>query len=575
MPLEDKKYDVEANNDWAKNVKGEHLFIDNAQSGRKGYFCIGCGKQMEAVIRKKNPKHRSYFRHIPVDIEKDDTPCTFSNRKYREILATDILQRLKRIKVPNLYKYPPNRQEGPPMLLEKAKFIEAAKVKSQLTFYEDNEGAIKHGKNPEVEDRYLLIRPDVTFFDANNKPILLIELVITHKVSDEKKIKLRRLGIDTVSIIIPKSSEQEIEDNFKTTKRVKWEYNGIEANTKYIRVSPGTTEGVLEFDEQQRRIFEEFISCRKARLNNTLRTIKKCLRSESYNRVEQLFEQELSRVEKATKLEQTRLDEQEARTIKEVAREHRKKNLELAERGRKLEERRKKFRDHKTDVEERFLRATRDQEQELEEIRRNTATELEDGGTEGEIREKFRKGEVELRREFKEIEEELRQSIKETGQSIIELSEKERELSGSLDNLRDEKRISADERRERIRENNRTKFEHKESALSAEIRREEKAIRKLQNRKTSLPESFEQLEEQEQQEFREAKIRLREQEENIEKTIREELAKDLREASSRLPREVSFILEAERVGRDYAILQRQEEYYNAARKFLKKGTWKK
>lgn len=46
MPLEEKKYDIEANNDWAKNVKGEHLFIDNAESGRNGYYCIGCDKQM-------------------------------------------------------------------------------------------------------------------------------------------------------------------------------------------------------------------------------------------------------------------------------------------------------------------------------------------------------------------------------------------------------------------------------------------------------------------------------------------------------------------------------------------------
>lgn len=306
MALEEKIYDIEANNDWAKNVKGEHLYIDNAPSGRQGYFCIGCDKQMDAVIRKKNPKYRSYFRHVPVDVSKNETPCTFSNREYREILATDILQRLKTIKVPSVYKYPPKREEGNPVLLEKAKFITAHKVKSQLTFYEDNEGAIKFGKNPDVEDRCLLIRPDVIFFDANDNPILFIELVVTHKVSEEKKIKLRRLGIDTVSVIVPKSSEQEIEDNFKTTKKIKWEYNGNEANTKYVPVSSGTSERVLEFDAEQRRIFEESNSCRKARLNNTLRSIKKCLQSESYRRTEYHFESEISRIETATKAERER-----------------------------------------------------------------------------------------------------------------------------------------------------------------------------------------------------------------------------------------------------------------------------
>ncbi|MFC7443616.1 hypothetical protein [Mesoflavibacter profundi] len=370
MSLEEKKYDVEANNDWAKNVKGEHLFIDNAQRGRKGYFCIGCDKQMEAVIRKKNPNHRSYFRHVPVDIEKDDTPCTFSNRQYRETLATDILQRVKAIKVPNVYKYPPRGEDGAPMLLEKAKFVTAKKVKSQLTFYEDCKGAIKYGKNPEVEDRYLLIRPDVTFFDANNKPILLIELVITHKVKEEKKIKLRRLGVDTVSIIVPKSSAQEIEDNFKTTKRVKWEYNGIEASTKYIRVSSGTSEGILEFDEDQRRIFEESLTCRKARLNNTLRTIKKSLQSEPYRRAEHDFESELSRIESATKAEREGLEQMEERFEREIYAEFRGKFDEIKERREIVSTERSNFERKSRNLETRYLNKRREIEREEEELSR-------------------------------------------------------------------------------------------------------------------------------------------------------------------------------------------------------------
>lgn len=367
MSLEEKKYDIEANNDWAKNVKGEHLFIDEVQSGRKGYFCIGCDKQMEAVIQKKNPKHRSFFRHIAVDISKDDTQCTFSNRKYREKLATDILQRLKRIKVPSLYKYPPKGEEGDPMLIEKATYIPANKVKSQLTFYEDNEGAIKYGKNPKVEDRYLLIRPDVTFFDANNNPILLIELVITHKVKEEKKIKLRRLGIDTVSIMVPKSSAQEIEDNFKTTKRVKWEYNGIEANTKYIRVSSGTSEGVLEFDEYQRRIFEESVTCRKARLNNTVRTIRKCLQSEPYRRAELDFESEISRIKAATKKAKQELARLEERARRDVFKGFRKEFDTIERKQTEITKQITKEENRYRDLEERYFKKRKElQEKEFE-----------------------------------------------------------------------------------------------------------------------------------------------------------------------------------------------------------------
>jgi hypothetical protein len=413
MPLEEKKYDVEANNDWAKNVKGEHLFIDNAQSGRKGYFCIGCDKQMEAV-KKKNINHRSYFRHVPVDIAKDEKPCTFSNREYRETLATDILQRLKSIKVPNIFKYPPKGEDGAPMLLKKSKFVIAKKVKSQLTFYEDSNGEIKYGKNPDIEDRYLLIRPDVTFFDANDKPILLIELVITHKVNEEKKIKLRRLGIDTVSIIVPKSSEQEIEDNFKTTKRVKWEYNGIEANTEYIRVSSGTSEGILEFDEDQRRIFEESLTCRKARLNNTLRTIRKCLGAEPYRRTEHHLESEISRIESATKTEQQRLDEMEASIDQEV-------REELAGRFQAIEseegsfvKQENKFQQYALGLESRYLEKIREIREEQIELNEITEKENEDHRTETEIKDQFGWDTEQLERDFIGERDKIEQDIRET-----------------------------------------------------------------------------------------------------------------------------------------------------------------
>src|SRR5690606_39079920 len=105
---------------------------------------------------------------------------------------------------------------------------------------------------------------------------------------------------------------------FKSTQRVKWEYNESEANTEYIRVSSGTSEGILEFDEEQKRIFEEDINCRKTRLNNTLRTIRKCLQSESYRRTEHDFESEISRIENAAKRAEQELKDLERRYDEEV-----------------------------------------------------------------------------------------------------------------------------------------------------------------------------------------------------------------------------------------------------------------
>jgi len=318
MPIYKKIYEPNLETDRAKNVKGETVYIDDAESGRKGYFCFGCDKKMQANIQRKNPNFRSYFSHIPVDVLKGEKKCTYSNREHRELIATDILQRIKRIKVPRVLKFPPNGAKGNPVELTKEKFISAHKVKSQLTFYEDKEGIIYNGKNPEIGNRYLLLRPDVTFFNEKDEAILFIELVDTHKVTDEKKIKLRRLGIDTISIIVPRASDQEIEENFKSVQRVKWEYNDEEARTSYISVSYRAPKGVLEFDQQQRRIFGESVSCRQSRINNTIRSLRKCLEGEFYDNIKRDFEREIFRVKKATEASQKRLADLEKRYDEEA-----------------------------------------------------------------------------------------------------------------------------------------------------------------------------------------------------------------------------------------------------------------
>lgn len=545
MPLEEKKYDVEANNDWAKNIKGEHLFINNALSGRNGYFCIGCDKEMEAVIQKKNPKHKSYFRHVPVDVSTDDKPCTFSNRQYRETLATDILQRLKSIKVPNVYKFPPKRSEGSPMLLEKAKYIEAHSVKSQITFYEDLNGEIKFGKNPEIEDRYLLIRPDVVFFDINGLPILLIELVITHKVDEEKKIKLRRLGLDTISVIVPKSSEQEIEDNFKTTKRIKWEYNGIEANTIYVQPSNGAGEGVLEFDEEQRRIFQESYTCRKSRLNNTIRSIKKCLQSDSYRRIEQQFESEVSRIEEATERVEQRIKELEKQFKEEVLESLTGRYRDFEEQEKEFKAEEKRFRFEVEDVEGRYQSKIEVVGREQKAVDQRRAIELEDNRTEAEIREDLRRDTERLEGDFRIRRERITKLI-ETERRSLE------GFSGEYDSLPEQ-------------------FRHLEEVERQKL---ETAKTSLEQQDRNLPEEFKRLEEQEQREFEAARAKLENEEAELEETVRDEFHRRIQSNSLELPQGIRTILEAQRVGHDFEDAKRKEQRYTAARKLFNQGTWK-
>lgn len=410
-------------NEYAKNVKGEHLFIMDAESGRKGYWCIGCDAEMEAVRRKKNLLHKSYFRHIAKDKKKGEIPCTFSNQDFRHNLAIDILQRTKRIKVPNLYKYAPDGKSA--KLIQEAKFIEAHSVKAELSFYEDDDGNVLFGKNPEIDNKNLLIRPDVTFFDIQGKPILLIEIVVSHKLNDEKKAKIRRLGIDTIQIIIPKESPENIAQNFLVTKNTKWVFNYVEQNTNYFQLPSGNTEGISQIDELQMGLLRESIICRRNQISNLIRSITKCVESQLYKRVEFNIGQEIQRIERATREHESRLEEIQRGIEIEISSEFR-------ERREKLNERNRRFQSDKGDLERRYY------------SKRNLLRkEQEDTDREIEFRYRVGKSEEEIRSEF-EFEERI---VEEDERRIRSFIESDKSFERKFD---DEER-SIDEEFERLR----------------------------------------------------------------------------------------------------------------------------
>lgn len=369
----------EQDNDWAKNIAGEHLHISQAESGANNYFCLGCDKEMLAA--KGNIK-KHYFRHVVKDVDNPKVECVHASRVYREKLAYFYFQRTKTITVPAVYKYPPRGVEGHPMLIREKETIIAHKVEKEVTFYEDENGVIHRGKNTNVDERFLWVRPDAVFFDKDDKPILFIEFVITHKPDTDKLNKLQRLGINTVQIIIPKLPEEELENAISKVSKVKWAYNEIESNTNYIPVLTGNPEGVPFIDEEQRKLFEESYKCRAAQIKNLIRSISRILESKSYRDTEQLFELEIQRIENATREHQSRLDELQATIENEVHEELRSRSDLLAERRRKHEQ-------TSADLERRYFKRR-------EEIRE------EQGNTEREIKLKYNNGrtEAEIRREF-------------------------------------------------------------------------------------------------------------------------------------------------------------------------------
>jgi len=282
----------EIQNIFASDVKGNPIYIEDAISGRKGYFCLGCDREMQAVkslIRGR----KSYFRH-DVEANKTKGKCTYSDETYRHKLAKEALQLSKRIKVPAILKYHPINQ-GDALLIKPSHYIEAHSVSIELAFYETDNGEVKWGKDI-GEGQNLLIKPDVTFFDKKGQPILLIEIVATHKLTEDKIILMRRLGIDTVSVTIPKDSPEAITQTFEETSRTKWIYNYEQETAQYILLSDSDAEAVPFIDEQQRRDFKITLKCRQAEIGDLIRRIGRCLESEQYRTIDESNRRELQRV---------------------------------------------------------------------------------------------------------------------------------------------------------------------------------------------------------------------------------------------------------------------------------------
>tara|TARA_B110000908_G_scaffold142719_1_gene171077 strand:- start:179 stop:1771 length:1593 start_codon:yes stop_codon:yes gene_type:complete len=354
--MSERKGNTEEQNEFAENVKGEIIYILDAESGRKGYFCIGCKTQMQAV-RTKIKDRKSYFRHDATDVQKNQRQCTFSNENYRHSQAISILNRIRRIKVPTLYKYAPKNSNGKTIKIRDSEFIEKKYTKSELTFYENDYGEVKYGRNPEIDNRNLLIRPDVTFFNLQNEPILLIEIVVTHKIDSEKLAKIKRLGIDTVQVTIPKDSLENIEKSFSIGQKIKWIHNNEQERTDYIYSPNYDTEGISQTDELQRKFFEESFECRKSQIKNLVRAITKGLESEQYKGIEGEFRQELQRIEINTKRTEKELEKYRDGIRRRVKREFKprregnkteRKNLD-----RKEEELNIFFRDNERTIKER------------------------------------------------------------------------------------------------------------------------------------------------------------------------------------------------------------------------------
>lgn len=469
----DDKHYKENNTEYAKNIEEKELHISQIEkenSGRKGYYCIGCNREMEAVLPKR---YKSYFRHSAKDV-KHKGKCSFSNESYRHKIAKDILQRIKRIKVPSLYKFPPKSSDQQPNFIRESHYIEAHTVKIERNFFEDEHGNIRWERNLNVEERNLEFRPDVSFFDKEEKPILLIEIVAKHKLPEDKKVKIRRLGIDTIQVNIPKDSVEEIEKCFHYTSRTKWIYNNEEANTNYIPIPNGDSEIVPPIDEQQRKFLEESYSCRSSQIGNLIRSINRCLESELYISSELELRNKLQRVEENTERARIRLEAIQNKLREEVDRKFRNEKE-------RLNREEKEFQTDYSELEGRYLRKKREDTEvedelcgEIERSERNIQWNRESSTRErNHFEEEQRRVESEIRR----VKEEAETVAKQENDIDEAILEEKREILRYIgyekrDFRREEERITEEE--SGLSE----EFRRRRASTLEEIKEQEKLIEK-------------------------------------------------------------------------------------------------
>jgi len=402
--VSESKYDIEQN-DWAEDINGKSIYILNAESGAKGYYCPGCGNEMQAV-RTKIVNRKSYFRHHATDVSIE-RQCTFSNETYRHKISKEILQRLMQIKLPKVIIGPADKNsQTPNYILEYERILSAKKVRNEVSFYEKEDGNIAWSQN-QAHGKDLLIRADTAFFDENDEPILLIEFKATHGIDPEKQAKIRYLGIDAIEVKVPKGSLEDLEQNLKITKNIKWLFNNLIENTDYETIHTGTEESFSQTNEDQGRVFEETFGCRSAELRNLIRSINRTIESPSYRAEEDRIGRDLQRVKKnaeAAKRKWEELQESIDQLFEQPRSELSKRQTALRVRHKELEKRYNRKRAELADEE----RKIEDEIKDREWIERRT------------------------KEEFKEFKEQLEGDIEYERIQIDRIEEEERSLSEGL-----------------------------------------------------------------------------------------------------------------------------------------------
>ena len=460
----------------AYDINRNPIHISAAVSGKHGYSCMGCGREVQA---RKGQIRIHHFSHDPKDALINGK-CTYSDETYRHRLAKDILQMNKVVVVPALYVFPPKGTEGMAKCIKPLETISAFTVHNELDFFEDDEGKIRWGRldKEETSKKHLHIRPDVSFFNNKGEPVLLIELVATNKVDKEKIFKIRSLGLNAIQIKIPKDSEEAIARSLNSTAGTYWLYNHERENTDYFSISASHNSGVQQPDELTSDFsgISETYACRKAGLNNLIRGIRKCLESKSYHSIEGRIRTELQRVKENTRIEQAKRDELEARIADEIRTELDGGEDENRAAREELGNRRKRFHNYRSNLEERYLKKRGILESETKRIEEELIPDIQFGDPKEADRREIEKR---LGKRYLPIRDDLENKELRIGFEEEDLRRAENDVKTSIAAIEREEATLGEE------------FGRKEEGIEEEFRGLEEGIRKAsKNKEIQLREGF-------------------------------------------------------------------------------------
>lgn len=187
---------------------GKVITIEKAKSGEKGYTCPGCN---DDVIVRKGAKRRAHFAH------KSGAICETGYQTAIHLLAKDIILREQRFRIPDLSgKYA--RDGYHTVLVSNRKVVLSLPLAKTLDL---SDATIT------TEKRLFDKIPDIVI--SYEKIDLVVEIFVTHKVTDEKIAVFQKQKTSIIEIDLSKQrmlSEDELKFLLcDSTEHKSWLFN--------------------------------------------------------------------------------------------------------------------------------------------------------------------------------------------------------------------------------------------------------------------------------------------------------------------------------------------------------------